>query len=160
MRPPPVSDGILWILSAGPRPTCLITLRIAAEMSRLTGDPFDAQHLDIQKLKFIKNERALQWEVTSKLVEVEEEDEDKEDDMEKKEDAEDKKKEKKMVPKVWHFEYDLKHAATHLGRRFQKRKERSRLGLLLAPDSSYVLFFPGPQPLLDGLGELPESPER
>ena len=59
-------------------------------MSRLTGDPFDAKHLSISKLKFIKNETTLQWEVTSKLVEVDEE----EDDMENKEDSDNKKKPK------------------------------------------------------------------
>ena len=30
--------------------------KMAADMSRLTGDPYDAKHLDMEKLKFIKNE--------------------------------------------------------------------------------------------------------
>jgi dipeptidyl aminopeptidase/acylaminoacyl peptidase len=119
---------------------------IAAEMSRLTGDPFDAKHLDIQKLKFIKNDQVLQWEVKSKLVEVEEEEEDKEDeeededDMEKKEDSDDKKKKKpKMVAKVWHFEYDLNTRILTLNEDFEKKK-KDKDWASIAPDSTYVLF--------------------
>lgn len=126
-------------------------VKIAADMSRLTGDPFDAKHLDIQKLKFIKNETALQWEVKSKLVEVEEEDKKKkeeeetdkneeEDDMEKKEDAVKKKKKKgKMVPKVWHFEYDLSTGLLSLNEDFED-PEKDMDWANIAPDSSYVLF--------------------
>ena len=33
--------------------------RMAADMTRLTGDPFDAKHLDMEKLEFIKNESVL-----------------------------------------------------------------------------------------------------
>lgn len=116
-------------------------VRIAAEMSRLTGDPFDAKHLSIDKLKFAKQETVLQWEVKSKLVEVEEEDEKKEeDDMEKKEDSEDKKKKKKkMVAKVWHFEYDLNTQTLRLDEDFEKKKKKPEWASI-APDSSYVLF--------------------
>ena len=45
--------------------------KMAADMSRLTGDPFDAQHLFIENLKFINRETALRFEVKSKLVEEE-----------------------------------------------------------------------------------------
>lgn len=88
------SAGKRWYLVDPVRATkkdLFDVVKIAADMSRLTGDPFDAKHLDIQKLKFIRRETALSWEVTSKLVEVEEE----EDDMEKKSDSEDKKNAKK-----------------------------------------------------------------
>ncbi len=113
---------------------------IAAEMSRLTGDPFDAKHLFIEKLKFINAEKTLQWEVKSKLVEVEEEDDDEEDDMEKEQDSEDKKKKKpKMVAKVWHFEYDLESKEVRLVEDFEKKK-KDRDWAAVSPDSSYVLF--------------------
>jgi hypothetical protein len=55
-------------------------VKMAMDMSRLTGDPFDAKHLSISNLKFTNNETTLQFEVKSKLVKVEEDEE--EDDME------------------------------------------------------------------------------
>ena len=112
-------------------------VKIAAEMSRLTGDPFDAKHLSIQKLKFTNKESALSWEVTSKLVEVDEEDE---DDMEKEEDSDDKKKKKKKkVPKVWYFEYNLATQTLTLNEEKKKEKENPDWASI-SPDSSYVLF--------------------
>jgi dipeptidyl aminopeptidase/acylaminoacyl peptidase len=111
-------------------------VKIAAEMSRLTGDPFDAKHLNIQKLKFINDETALSWEVTSKLVEVDEE----EDDMEKKDDSEDKKKKKpKKVAKVWHFEYNLATAVLTL-KEDKEKEEKNPDWASISPDSSFVLF--------------------
>lgn len=139
------SEGKRWYLVDPSRRTktdLFDVVKIAADMSRLTGDPFDAQHLNIQKLKFIKKETTLQWEVTSKLVEVEEEEEDEdkeEDDMEEEKDSQDKKKKKKMVPKVWHFEYNLRSQDLTLIEDFKKKKEDAKWASI-APDSSYVLF--------------------
>lgn len=111
--------------------------KMAADMSRLTGDPFDGKHLDISKLKFTNKEKTLQFEVKSKLVEVEEEEE---DDMEEKDEKEKKKKGKpKMVPKVWHFEYDLSTKQLRLLEDYEKPKDRLKWATI-APDSSYVLF--------------------
>ena len=117
-------------------------IKIAADMSRLTGDPFDAKHLNIAKLKFIKQEGYLQWEVKSKLVEVEEEEDKKkeEDDMEKEEDSQDKKrKKKKKVAKIWHFEYDIKSQSLRLVDDFEKKKKKPDWASI-SPDSSFVLF--------------------
>lgn len=139
------SEGKQWYIVDPVKKTKKVLfdrVKIAADMSRLTGDPFDAKHLDIDKLKFIKNETTLQWEVKSKLVEVEEEDEEdkkEENDMEKEEDSKDKKKPKKMVPKVWHFEYDLKTKTLSLVEDFKKKKKDPDWAAI-APDSSYVLF--------------------
>lgn len=134
---------------------------VAAQMSTLTGDPFDWQNLDIQRLKFAKNETVLQWNVTSKLVEEEEktdEDEKKEEkkddakkdgdkkdgdvkEGEKKEDKKPKKRRKKpkMVPKVWHFEYNLATKKVTLREDVPKDKKRVSWANI-SPDSSYVLF--------------------
>lgn len=139
------SQGKQWYIvdpATADKAELFSTVKIAADMSRLTGDPFDAKHLDIDKLKFIKNETTLQWEVKSKLVEVEEEDDKnkEEDDMEKEGDSEDKKKKKKkMVAKVWHFEYDLKTKTLRLIEDFEKEKKNPDWASV-APDSSYVLF--------------------
>jgi hypothetical protein len=76
-------------------------VKMASDMSRLTGDPFDALHMDIRKIKFIKNERVIQFQVKSKLAEEEEKDEEGDSQKEEK-DGKTKDKKKKMVPKVWH----------------------------------------------------------
>lgn len=136
------SEGREWYLvnpATGNKSNLFDRTKVASEMSRLTGDPFDAKHLNIEKLKFIKNETALQWEVKSKLVKVDEED-DEEDDMEQKENADDKKKKKKKkVAKIWHFEYDLSSQTLTLIDDFEKKKDDMEWASI-SPDSSYVLF--------------------
>ena len=141
------SEGKKWYIvdPAKTSKTLLFdNVMIAAEMSRLTGDPFDAKHLDIEKLKFIKDETTLQWQVKSKLVEVdeekEEEDSKEEDDMEEEEDSKDKKKKKaKKVAKIWHFEYDLSSKKLILLDTFPKDKKKTDWASI-SPDSSYILF--------------------
>lgn len=132
------SEGRRWYIvdpAKGTKSLLFDNTQIAADMSRLTGDPFDSQHLSIAKLKFIDNERKLQWEVKSKLVEVDEE----EDDMEEKEDSKNKKKKPKKVAKVWHFEYDLASNKLVLVDDF-KKIPKDKDWASISPDSSYVLF--------------------
>ena len=114
---------------------------IAAAMSRLTGDPFDAKHLSIEKLRFVDKDHRLRWQVKSKLVEVEEEDdEEEEDDMEEEEEKKDKSKgKKKMVPKIWHFLYDLDTETLTLDEEYEE-KEEDKDWANISPDSSYILF--------------------
>lgn len=116
-------------------------IKMAADMSRLTGDPFDAKHLSIDKLKFINKETALRFEVKSKLVEEEKkEEEDEEDEMEEEEEKEKKKgKGKKMEDKVWHFEYDMGSKTLRLLEDYEKPKEHAKWATI-SPDSSFVLF--------------------
>ncbi|MFQ5704218.1 MAG: DPP IV N-terminal domain-containing protein [Gemmatimonadales bacterium] len=80
--------------------------RIAAELTRITRDPWDGQHLPIRKIKFI-DENTLQFEVESSQDEekaVGDENEREEEEQKQEEEAEQKKKVKK---KVFHFEYDV-----------------------------------------------------
>lgn len=107
-------------------------VKMAADMSRLTLDPFDAQHLGISKMKFIRDGRAIEFEVTSKLVEEVEED------GEDQEDGEQKKK-GKPKPKVWYFLYDLDTQTLTLREDYEKPEDRPNWANI-APDSSYVLF--------------------
>ncbi|MEQ8423137.1 MAG: S9 family peptidase, partial [Cyclobacteriaceae bacterium] len=37
--------------------------KMAADMTRLTGDPYDKKNLDIENLEFINNETAIRFEV-------------------------------------------------------------------------------------------------
>lgn len=114
-------------------------VKMAADMSRLTGDPFDAQHLYISKLRFIKNETVLQFEVKSKLAWEEEkkaEENEEDGDSQEKEKKETKKKKER---RTWHFEYDLNTQTLRLLDDFEELKDRPSWASI-APDSSYVLF--------------------
>lgn len=107
---------------------------LAAEMTRLTGDPFDGKHLNIEKLKFIKNETHIMFEVKSKLVEVEAEEEGDSQDSDKR-----KNKKKKMEAKVWYFEYNLGNGELRLLDDYEKPK-KDQSWASISPDSSIVLF--------------------
>ena len=48
-------------------------VKMAAELTLITKDPYDAKHLPIEKIKFIKKDRAIQFEVESSQEEKEEE---------------------------------------------------------------------------------------
>ena len=41
--------------------------KLAAELTKIVKDPFDAQHLEIDSLRFIKDENWIQFEVKSSL---------------------------------------------------------------------------------------------
>lgn len=121
--------------------------KMAAEISLLTGDPFDAQHLPISKLKFIKNEKYIQFEIKSKLAEEEEKAEEEKEEKSKDENGEtqeeekdgEKSKEKKMVPKVWYFEFDIKNQTLRLVDDFEKPLEQKDWASV-APNQEYVVF--------------------
>jgi dipeptidyl-peptidase-4 len=110
---------------------------MAAQMSMLTKDPFDAQHLPIEKIKFIKNESVIQFEVKSVLMDEDKKDAE-ENDMKKK----DKKKEdKKDKPdkKIFHFEYDLTTGKLSLIDNFKKVKDRPEWANI-SPDGEKIVF--------------------
>ncbi len=112
-------------------------VKMASDMSRLTGDPFDAQHLYISKLKFINNDKSFQFEVKSKLAEEEEKDED--GDKQENEGENKKPAKKKMIPKVWHFEYELASKKLSLVDDFKKPLEQKEWASV-APNQEYVIF--------------------
>ncbi len=78
--------------------------RIAAELTRITKDPWDAQHLPIREIRFI-DANTLNFEVESSQDEEDGEDEvEEEQEQRQEEDGEDGEGAKK---KVFHFEYDV-----------------------------------------------------
>ena len=74
--------------------------KIAAELTRITKDPWDGQHLPIKKIKFI-SKNILQFEVTSSQDEVK-------DEVEEENQEEEKPKKKAPKKKIFHFEYDVR----------------------------------------------------
>ncbi|MXW18586.1 MAG: S9 family peptidase [Gemmatimonadetes bacterium] len=116
--------------------------RIAAELTRITRDPWDAQHLPIRAIRFI-NEGTIQFDVQSSQEEEVEEEEDEEDEEDVDEDQEEEQergpRRPRMRPKVHHFEYDV---ATRTLRELEDYEEpRSHpFWASISPDTAWVVF--------------------
>jgi len=111
---------------------------MAAQMSSLTKDPFDAQHLPIQKIKFIKNETVIQFEVKSVLIDEDKKD-DEENDMKGKKDKKKDKAESKPDKKTFYFEYDLASGKLSLIDDFKKPKDNPEWANI-SPDGEKIVF--------------------
>lgn len=111
-------------------------VNMAAQLSRLTKEPFDAQHLPIQKIKFIKNETVLQFEVKSTLVDEDKKD-DEENDMKKKKDK--KAASSKPDKKTYYFEYDLNTAKLTLIDDYKKPKDNAEWANI-SPNGEMIVF--------------------
>jgi dipeptidyl aminopeptidase/acylaminoacyl peptidase len=119
--------------------------KMAKWLTEITKDPYDAQHLPKFDFKFVKNETAIRFRITSS-EEVEAVEKDVKTDK-KKEDIEkdsttvktDKKKKPKMEKKVYHLEYKLgDNKLTVIDNK--KEDEKLKRWPNIAPDSSIVLF--------------------
>lgn len=114
--------------------------KMAKWLTEITKDPYDAQHLPKFDFKFVKNETAIRFRVTSteevevvddKLITSFEKDSTK---------IKSSKKEKpKMEKKVYHFEYRLGDSKLTV---IDNKKEDDKIKKWanIAPDSSVVLF--------------------
>lgn len=111
-------------------------VKMAAEISKLTGDPFDAQHLPIKNIKFLDGENTIRFEVKSTLV-----DEDKKDDEEGDMTEKGKKGKKNGKPdkKTWFFEYNMATGKVVKLDDYKKPKERPEWANI-SPDGEKVVF--------------------
>ena len=124
--------------------------KMAQWLTEMTKDPYDAQHLPQFDFKFVKNETAVQFYITStEKVEDEKKDDDEKVDSKIETDSiktdsinlkEKKKSKPKMVNKVYHFEYLLGGNSLTLLDNKKKGKEEWKKWANIAPDSSIVLF--------------------
>ena len=113
--------------------------RIAAELTRITRDPWDAQHLPIRAIRFI-DEGTIQFEVQSSQEEEVEEEEDEEDVEEDQEDEERRGSGRPRTrPRVHHFEYDV---ATRTLRELEDYEEPRThpFWASISPDTAWVVF--------------------
>jgi len=99
--------------------------QIAAALTKIIKDPFDAQHLPIDSLKFIKDENWIQFEVKSSV------------EIDKPGAKKDAKAEK--IKKVFYFEYNLNTAQLNELVGFTKPKRKPSWANI-APDQSKVVF--------------------
>lgn len=117
--------------------------KMAKWLSEITGDPYDAKHLPRFKFKFVKNETAIRFRVTSnEEVEAKDEKKDKKKDDAKKDSTKTKKAKKKkpkMEKKIYHLEYRLGGNGLTIIDNEKEKKEHKRWANI-APDSTIVLF--------------------
>ena len=130
-------------------------VKMAAELTLITKDPYDAKHLPIDRIKFVKEDRAIQFEVESsqeekeeptkkeeekKKVEKKEEKIEKEIEKEKeKKEEEAPKKKEKPKKKIFYFEYDLVTGKLTLLKDYEKPPKRPDWASI-SPDEQTILF--------------------
>lgn len=100
--------------------------QLAAALTKIIKDPFDAQHLPIDSLKFIKDENWIQFEVKSSI------------DIDKPGAAKKDGKAEK-IKKVFYFEYNLNTAQLNELVGFKKPKRKPSWANI-APDQSKIVF--------------------
>jgi dipeptidyl aminopeptidase/acylaminoacyl peptidase len=101
-------------------------VELAAEITLIVQDPFDAQHLPIEELKFSKDEKSITFELKSSLDEL-------------KPDRKDKKAADSLQKKVFSFNYELASQKLTQINDYQKPKAKPKWGSV-APDSSAIIF--------------------
>ena len=96
-------EFILVDPAAGTKAPIFDNDRIAAELTRITKDPYDGQHLPITTIRFMDPD-TIQFDVTSSQDEEEEEEETEGDEQD---DTEDEGRGGRAEKKVHHFEYTV-----------------------------------------------------
>lgn len=100
--------------------------KMAADITRIVRDPFDAQHLPIEELKFSSDEKSITFEIKSSIDEI-------------KKDRKDKKAADSMQNKIFFFNYDIASQQLTEVPDYSKPKAKPSWGAV-APDSSAVIF--------------------
>lgn len=102
------------------------TAQLAAEITTIIRDPFDAQHLPIENLKFSKDEKSISFEIKSSIDEL-------------KRDRKDKKAADSMQKKTFYFIYELTTGKLKEIKNDNKPNDKPKWASI-APDSSVVIF--------------------
>jgi dipeptidyl aminopeptidase/acylaminoacyl peptidase len=121
--------------------------KMAATLTKITGDPYDWQHLPAIKPKFRKDDTVFQFDVTSSRDEEKKSEAVKDSTAALKETSKGKKglisgseKDKdKIKKKVFHFEYNLKTGELYENKEWQEEKENPDWANI-SPDGEHVLF--------------------
>ncbi len=122
-------NGKLWYLVdpvAKSKKQIFDNAKLAAEITTTIRDPFDAQHLPLENLKFSSDEKQISFEVKSTIDEL-------------KKDRKDKKDADSMQKKVFFFNYDIASAKLTEVPNYSKPKAKPSWGSV-APDSSAIIF--------------------
>lgn len=118
-------------------------VKMAAMLTRITKDPYDAKHLPIKEFKFIKKESAIQFEVESSQYEekIEKKIEEKKEEIEKEEEKgkEEEEKDKKPKKKIFGFEYNLATGKLTQIKDYKKPPEKAKWASI-SPDGETIVF--------------------
>jgi dipeptidyl-peptidase 4 len=138
------SDGKLYNIVDPVRKTKNVLFdhdEMAAKLTLITKDPYDAQNLPIERIRFIDRDRAIQFEVKSSQWEKEDETEEIKEDQEEKQEQVEKKAsgDTKKEKKIFHFKYHLETGELEELKDFKKPESRPRWANI-SPDSSIILF--------------------
>lgn len=113
-------------------------VKMAAEISMLTRDPFDAQNIPIRDLKFLDNEEVIRFSIKSTLIDEDKTDDDEEDDMTENQ-GKQKRGKDKVERKTWWFEYNIRTAKLTMLDDYKKPKRKPSWANI-SPDGERVLF--------------------
>jgi dipeptidyl-peptidase-4 len=162
------SQGRRWFIvdpAARTKKPLFDNARMAAQLTRILLVPYDARHLPIRTIKFIKKDTAIQFEIEvpkdndisvgGKIVkaseiaveEIEKKDEDLEKEKEKEQDTEktkqsEKPKEPEKKTKVLAFIYELASGRLSLVEDYKETPKRPRWASV-SPDEKMVVFARG-----------------
>jgi dipeptidyl-peptidase-4 len=100
--------------------------QLASEITIIIKDPFDAQHLPIENLKFTKDEKTIQFELKSTIDQV-------------KKDRKDKKAADSLEKKTFYLQYNLVTQKVSELKNYEKVKPKPTWASI-APDSSAIIF--------------------
>ena len=129
------TEGKKWYMvdpTKGEKKLLFDNAKLAAEISRVVKDPFEAQHLGLDSMRFIKDENSIQFEVKSSI------------DIEKKDTTTKKEKGVTLPPpvkekKVFYFEYNLTTSVLIELSDFKKPKRKPQWASI-SPDSTLIVF--------------------
>jgi dipeptidyl aminopeptidase/acylaminoacyl peptidase len=134
-------EGKTWYivdaLKGGKRPL-FDHAKLAAEITRIVKDPFDAQHLPIEKLKFTKDENSITFEIKSTIDEIKK-------DTTTRTGGRAGAGARPGVPaqtekKIFYFEYNLTSGVLTELKDYQKPKDRL-MWASFSPDKKHILFL-------------------
>ncbi len=130
-------SGKMWYIVdpvKGEKKVMFDNAKLAAEITKIVRDPFDAQHLTIDSLRFVKDENWIQFEVKSSL-EVDIKDTTAKKDTAAKKSVVPPKKEKK----TFYFEYNINTGLLVELSDFKKPKRNLRWASI-SPDGQTIVF--------------------
>jgi dipeptidyl-peptidase-4 len=130
------TEGKKWYIadpSKGEKKLLFDNDKLAAAISRIVKDPFDAKHLGLDSMKFIRDENWIQFEVKS-TQDIDKKDSTKKDSAKKDSTAKTTKEKK-----VFYFEYNLVDGTLNELKDYQKPKHKPNWASI-SPDSNSIVF--------------------
>ncbi len=112
--------------------------RIAAELTRITRDPWDGQHLPIRDIRFI-DQNTLQFEAESSQEEEAQVEVETEEDLQQRQQRQERQRRRGARKKIFHFEYDVRTQTLRLLEDWEA-PDRHPDWAGMSPDSAWVVY--------------------